>query len=117
MSREEDLRRALAEFEAEATQHHVKAQALWQIASGMRTLSGLRPQGVEAIRLVMREGGVWTPRTMCEELKRRDWELRSADPLRATGAAMSRMYRQRQGIERVGRGLYRYVGPWAAPTP
>jgi hypothetical protein len=81
-------------------------------------LDGRPPQGAEAIRLVMKDGGVWTSRMMLEELRRRDWESPcSTDPLRATSAAMTRLCREKHELERVGRGHYRYIGPWAAPTP
>jgi hypothetical protein len=109
--------------EVEVAQHAVQVHAWGQIVSGIRTLRGSRPQGVEAVRLVMMEGGVWTAHTMFEELRRRGWEPKaSADPLRAVGATMSRMSRKRAEIVRVGHGQYRYkvhhlrIVPWAAPT-
>lgn len=85
--------------------------------SGGRTFSTpQRPAGTEAVRRIMRDGGVWTIKAILEELKHRDWDSKTAqDPLKATEAAVSRLVTVKKEVERVGRGEYRYIGVPGSP--
>jgi hypothetical protein len=75
-----------------------------------------RPVGTEAVRRVMRDGGVWTIQRLFEELKHRNWDSKTAqDPLKATEAAVSRLVSVKKEVERVGRGEYRYIGIPSSP--
>jgi len=75
------------------------------------------PGGIDAVRRVMREGGVWTAKAMLAELMKRGWEPKEAKhPLPTVEAAMSRLYRVKGEIERVGRGEYTYKGFPGSPT-
>jgi hypothetical protein len=67
------------------------------------------PRGMEAVRRVMREGGDWNAREIHAELEKRGWVSPDAKfPIRATEAAINRLYRVTNEIEKVGRGRYRY---------
>jgi hypothetical protein len=117
--------------EREASKLAAQAKALRDIANGIRTLSGqpvstspasngveLRPEGMEAVRRIMKEGGVWNAKQLLAEMEKRGWESKgSENPIRPTEAAISRLWRVKKEIERVGRGQYRYVGPNAETTP
>lgn len=83
-----------------------------------RTLSTPeRPAGIEAIRRVMREGGVWTAKELLEELTRRGWEPENAKhPQAATEAALNRLWKVKGELDRVARGQYRYKGLPASPA-
>ncbi|HET9197624.1 MAG TPA: hypothetical protein VFN92_05130 [Solirubrobacterales bacterium] len=112
--------------EREASKLNAQAKALRDIANGIRTLSGQppistakangpdlsRPEGMEAVRRIMKEeGGVWNARQLLAEMKKRGWESKESDnPIRPTEAAISRLWRVKKEIERVGRGQYRYIG-------
>jgi hypothetical protein len=75
------------------------------------------PGGIDAVRRVMREGGVWTAKAMLAELTKRGWEPKEAKhPLPTVEAAMNRLYRVKNEIERVGRGEYTYKGFPGSPT-
>lgn len=76
-----------------------------------------RPVGTEAVRRIMREGGVWTIQTLFEEMKHRGWDSKTAqEPLKAAEAALSRLVSVKKEVERVGRGQYRYVGAPSSPA-
>jgi hypothetical protein len=111
--------------EREASKLNAQAKALRDIANGIRTLSGqppvsptpangpdLSPEGLVAVRRIMKEeGGVWNARQLLAEMKKRGWESKeSENPIRPTEAAISRLWRVKKEIERVGRGQYRYIG-------
>jgi hypothetical protein len=65
--------------------------------------------GMDAVRRVMRTGGVWSAPEIHKELERRGWVSRAAKhPLRATEAAINRLYRDKKEIEKVERGRYRW---------
>jgi hypothetical protein len=112
--------------EREASKLNAQAKALRDIANGIRTLSGQapvsptpangpdlsRPEGMEAVRRIMKEeGGVWNARQLLAEMRKRGWESKeSENPIRPTEAAISRLWRVKKEIERVGRGQYRYIG-------
>lgn len=132
----------IASFEAKAAEREreidklmAEMGALRQIVNGMRTLlgeqaaperspeptsaapesNGIRPEGMEAVRRIMKDGGVWTGKQILEEMKRRGWESReSQNPIRPTEAAINRLWKVKGELERVGRGQYRYVGPPSA---
>lgn len=71
-------------------------------------------RGMAAVREVMRTGGVWTAGQVHDELQRRGWVSPEAQhPMRATEAAINRLWRKNGEVERVGRGQYRYT---LAPT-
>lgn len=36
--------------------------------------SGIRPEGMEAIRQIMKHGSIWTSNQLLDEMKRRGWE-------------------------------------------
>jgi hypothetical protein len=75
------------------------------------------PQGIDAVRRVMREGGVWNAKDMLAELTRRGWEPKGAKhPVPTVEAAMNRLFRVKGEIERVGRGEYTYKGFPGTPT-
>jgi hypothetical protein len=75
------------------------------------------PQGMDAVRRVMKEGGVWTGRAMLDELTKRGWEPKKAKhPLATVEAAMDRLYRVKKEIERPRRGEYVYKGFPASPN-
>jgi hypothetical protein len=75
------------------------------------------PKGIDAVRRVMREGGVWTAKTMLAELTKRGWEPKTAKhPLPTVEAAINRLFRVKDEIERVGRGEYSYKGFPASPS-
>lgn len=131
---------AIADVEAQALDREraasklsAEAKALRDIANGIRTLSGQppvsampangpddrRPEGMEAVRRIMKEeGGVWNARQLLAEMKKRGWESKDSDnPIRPTEAAISRLWRVKKEIERVGRGQYRYIGATAQKEP
>jgi hypothetical protein len=71
----------------------------------------LRPEGMEAVRRIMKQGGVWTAGGLLAEMKKRGWESKgSKNPIRPTEAAINRLWKVKKEIQRVGRGQYRYVG-------
>jgi hypothetical protein len=73
--------------------------------------NGVRPEGMEAIRRIMKSGGVWTGGQLLEEMKRRGWESKeSKNPIRPAEAALNRLWKVKKEVERVGRGQYRYIG-------
>ena len=123
---EDDPASAVKGIEAEAARHEAEAKALRQAVVAIQLLTGQNrvvepsddpPQGMEAIRRVMRKGGVFTARTMLEELEKLGWEPKKAkNPLPTVEAAMDRMYRVKKEIERVGRGQYTYKGFPASPS-
>ncbi len=129
----------IADFESQAARRERQierlqgeALALREIANGMRTLlgeapqgnsgeegatatpprsSGMRPEGMEAVRRIMSDGGIWTAAQLLAEMKKRGWESRgSKNPIRPTEAAINRLWKVKMEIERVGRGQYRYIG-------
>jgi hypothetical protein len=94
---------------------HLKAEQVHTtpLADGDDT----RPVGIDAVRRVMREGGIWSAKDVLEELKRRGWEPRDAQhPQAATEAAVNRLYRVKKELDRVGRGKYRYKGIPSSPS-
>lgn len=124
---------ALRKLAAEADEREAEADALRQVAGAIRllTLDGAEtpstpaatstaagtPKGMEAVRRVMREGGVYTGRSMLEELTKRGWDPKEAKhPLATVEAAMDRLFRVKKEIERVGRGEYTYKGFPASPS-
>lgn len=123
---ENDPEAAVRSLEQDAAAHESEAKALRQAVIAIRLLTGEvstrapsteTPSGMEAIRRVMREGGVWTSKTLFEELKRRGWEPKKAKHPQATvEAAMDRLFRVKGEIERVGRGEYTYKGFPASPS-
>lgn len=130
---ENDPEAAIRSLENEAAEHEGEAQALRQAVVAIKLLTGEAvlsgqgpavqavsngpPVGMEAVRRVMREGGVWTARTMLDELEKRGWEPKDAKhPHAAVEAAMDRMFRVKGEIERVGRGEYAYKGFPPSPT-
>lgn len=75
------------------------------------------PKGIDAVRRVMRAGGVYTAKDMLAELTKRGWEPKEAKhPLPTVEAAMNRLYRVKGELERVGRGEYTYKGFPASPS-
>jgi hypothetical protein len=65
--------------------------------------------GTEAVRAVMREGGVWNSSELHRELERRGWVAEGVQhPRKATETALNRLYQKYLEVERVGRGRYRY---------
>ena len=95
------------------------AQAAGSSASsgGMSTETNEVPAGMEAVRRVMKSGGVWTGRAMLDELVKRGWEPKKAKhPLATVEAAMDRLFRVKEETERVGRGEYAYKGHPASPS-
>jgi hypothetical protein len=126
--------------EEQSEKLQAEAIALRDIAQGMRTLlggqkapqsepdeapappatssqqaNGVRPEGMEAVRRIMSQGGVWTGGQILEEMKRRGWESKeSKNPIRPTEAAINRLWKVKKEIERVGRGRYQYIGPPSA---
>lgn len=125
---EDDPLAAIRSLEAEAAGLEAEAKALRQAVIAINLLTGqpavqalsgeeTPPTGMEAVRRIMLEGGVWTARTMLEELEKRGWEPKKAKhPLPTVEAAMDRMYRVKKEIVRVGRGEYTYKGFPASPT-
>jgi hypothetical protein len=125
---EDDPASAIKGIEVEAEKHEAEAKALRQAVVAIQLLTGQMrlgpsspsdetPSGMEAIRRVMREGGVWTARMMFEELKKRGWEPKKAKHPQATvEAAMDRLYRVKKEIDRVGRGEYTMKGFPASPS-
>lgn len=123
---QQDPDAAIRSLESEAGEHENEAKALRQAVVAIKLLTGQQPgqkpsdetpTGMEAVRRVMREGGVWTARTMLEELKKRGWEPKKAKhPLPTVEAAMDRMYRVKGEIDRIGRGEYSYKGFPASPS-
>jgi len=134
---------AIRKLAAEADEREAEAEALRGVASAIRLITegvanapvnaGRRrelvdanggpddesapPQGMEAVRRVMKEGGVWTGRSMLDELTKRGWEPKKAKhPLATVEAAMDRLYRVKEEIDRVGRGEYAYKGFPASPS-
>lgn len=129
---------AIKGFEDEATELRIRADSLDQIANGIRGLIGMAvparaltpltqtpppiipqpsptppsgvPEGMEAVRRIMREGGTWTVASIFEEMKKREWESKeSKEPIRAAEAALNRLWKVKKEVERVGRGQYRYI--------
>lgn len=133
---------ATSKLAAEADEREAEAEALRGVAQAIKLLTGgvgsvsaqvavspassvdtapaetnEVPTGMEAVRRVMKGGGVWTGRTMLEELTRRGWEPKKAKHPQATvEAAMDRLFRVKNEIERVGRGEYTYKGFPASPS-
>jgi hypothetical protein len=123
---ESDPNVAIGNLEGEAAAHEAEAKALRQAVMAIKLLTGLTPTepkaeepptGMEAIRRVMREGGVWTARALLDELTRRGWNPKKAkNELATVEAAMDRLYRVKKEIDRVGRGEYTYKGFPASPS-
>jgi len=133
---------AIRKLAAEAEEREAEAEALRGVAGAIRLLtdgaanaaearrtgaappardalngSAEPPTGMEAVRRVMKEGGVWTGRAMLDELSRRGWEPKNAKhPLATVEAAMDRLFRVKKETERVGRGEYAYKGFPASPN-
>lgn len=137
---------AIQSLTGEAEEREGEAEALRQVANAIRLLTGdgsavavhqaIRQEpaaagdpatadqapdqplkGMQAVRQVMRAGGVWTGRAMLEELTKRGWEPKDAKhPLATVEAAMDRLFRVKKEIDRVGRGEYTYKGFPASPT-
>jgi len=129
---EDDPEAAVRSLNSEANEREAEAEALRQVAGAIRllTLNGVEasptplkpstpaadstsepPKGMEAVRRVMREGGVYTGRAMLEALTKRGWEPKEAKhPLATVEAAMDRLFRVKKEIDRVGRGEYTYKG-------
>jgi hypothetical protein len=130
-----DFEAQIARREQKISKLRSEAVALREIVNGMRGLLGqpampdastaakaagpgppsptadLRPEGMEAVRRIMKDGGVWTASQVLEEMKRRGWESRTSDdPLRPAEAAINRLWKVKREVERVGRGQYQYVG-------
>jgi hypothetical protein len=73
--------------------------------------NGHRPEGMEAVRRIMKDGGVWSAGEILAEMQKRGWESKeSKNPIRPTEAAINRLWKVKKEIERVGRGQYRYIG-------
>jgi len=88
------------------------ARAVSSTASAHGTEEG--PRGTEAVRAVMREGGVWTTERVFEEVRKRGWiDSNVMHPRKAIETALNRLHGKYREIERVGRGRYRYK---TAPT-
>lgn len=67
------------------------------------------PRGVDAVRAVMREGGVWNAAHVFTALRKRGWiDPDVQHPRKAVETAVNRLYSKYGEIERVGRGHYRY---------
>ena len=124
---ENDPEAAVRSLNAEANEREAEAEALRQVANTIRLLTvdggdgrdaiDEPPKGMEAVRRVMREGGVYTGRSMLEELTKRGWEPKDAKhPLATVEAAMDRLFRVKKEIERVGRGEYTMKGHPASPS-
>lgn len=132
-----DFEAQAEEREQKIEKLEAEKNALRLIVSGMRTLLGeptsasqdttaeapatsapaapqsseIRPEGMEAIRQIMKPGGVWTGGQLLDEMKRRGWESKeSKNPIRPTEAALNRLWKVKKEVERVGRGRYRYIG-------
>lgn len=137
-----DFETQIARREQKISKLRAEATALREIVNGMRGLLGqpampggataatassqpsrpaapdLRPEGMEAVRRIMKEGGVWTATQVLEEMKRRGWESKtSEDPIRPAEAAINRLWKVKREVERVGRGQYQYVGVNPPQTP
>jgi hypothetical protein len=138
---ENDPEAAIRSLTGEADEREAEAEALRHAASAVRLLTmpdgngasapkpptSLKatpsesvasepPKGMDAVRRVMREGGVYTGRTMLDELTKRGWDPKDAKhPLATVEAAMDRLFRVKEEIERVGRGEYTYKGHPASP--
>lgn len=133
---------AIRSLTGEADEREAEAEALRHAASAVRLLtmpdangsaapaatpltvtppaaepaSSEPPKGMEAVRRVMREGGVYSGRSMLDELTKRGWEPKEAKhPLATVEAAMDRLFRVKKEIDRVGRGEYTYKGHPASP--
>lgn len=130
---ENDPAAAIGKLEAEAVEREGEAEALRQVAGAVKLLTGLEsngaqpaipavnevPQGIEAVRRVMLEGGVWTAQGLLEELIRRGWEPKGAGaqhPLQTIHASIDRLYRVKGEIDRVERGTYTRKGFPASPS-
>jgi hypothetical protein len=128
---ENDPAAAIGNLEAEAEEREGEAEALRQVAGAVKLLTGFEsngahaappaagdvPQGIEAVRRVMTEGGVWTAQSLLEELIRRGWEPKNAQhPLQTIHAAIDRLYRVKEEIDRVERGTYTRKGHPASPS-
>lgn len=133
-----DPDKAVRSLSVEAEEREGEAEALRQVASAIRLLtgngqaaasngaaslsapqpdSGKPPKGMEAVRRVMRGGGVYTGRSMLDELTKRGWEPKEAKhPLATVEAAMDRLFRVKKEIDRVGRGEYTMKGHPASPS-
>jgi hypothetical protein len=134
-----DPNKAVRSLTAEAEEREGEAEALRQVASAIRLLTGdgptatsngavsasppradtsdEPPKGMDAVRRIMRGGGVYTGRSMLEELTRRGWEPKDAKhPLATVEAAMDRLFRVKKEIDRVGRGEYTMKGHPASPS-
>ncbi len=75
------------------------------------------PRGVEAVRAVMLDGGVWTVDQVYKTIMRRDWIDESVmHPRKAVETAVNRLYSKYGEVERVGRGRYRYKTAPTDPT-
>jgi hypothetical protein len=120
---------AIRGLTAEADEREAEADALRQVANAIQLLTNSPaeesqhspgsepPKGMEAVRRVMREGGVHTGRSMLEELTKRGWEPKDAKhPLATVEAAMDRLFRVKKEIDRVGRGEYTMKGHPASPS-
>jgi hypothetical protein len=73
------------------------------------TLRNDFPRGTEAVRVIMRQGGVWGPNELLAEMEQRGWiDPDVMHPRKAVETAIARLYSKYREIERVGRGRYRY---------
>lgn len=133
---ERDPRGAVARLIRSAALRETEAETLRQVAKRVQlrdpegtggdlpmeraevpTSKQATPQGIDAVRRVMREGGVWSPKEMLAELTRRGWEPKQAQhPLPTVEAAINRLFRVKGEIERVGRGEYTYKGFPGTPS-
>jgi hypothetical protein len=67
------------------------------------------PRGTEAVRVIMRQGGVWSADGLLKEMDARGWIDPSVmHPRKAVETAITRLHSKYREIERVGRGRYRY---------
>jgi hypothetical protein len=74
------------------------------------------PKGMDAVRRIMREGGVYNGRSLLDEMTRRGWEPKDVKhPLATVEAAMDRLFRVKEELVRVNRGEYTYKGHPASP--
>jgi hypothetical protein len=140
---ENDPEAAIRSLTSEADEREAEAEALRHAASAVRLLtipdgngatatkaptplkatpvesdstSAEPPKGMEAVRRIMREGGVYNGRSLLEEMTKRGWEPKDVKhPLATVEAAMDRLFRVKEELVRVNRGEYTYKGHPASP--
>lgn len=99
---------------ARDVRERIRAHSAPQAANGTDPAS---PRGTEAVRRVMKEGGVWTAKRLHAELERRGWvNPGTQHPAKATETALGRLHGKYGEVERVERGQYRYKRP-PQPVP